>query len=251
MGLEDPNKTADQHALDLENKLMALQTSYEAERELKLMQFEEDGITAEEQKALLELAEQEHINRLTAIKVKSINDIKTEEDKASAFKKKNEQLAAQGTVKTTQAVLGAVSSLLAEGSAEAKAIALAQATISGVQGVQAAYTSASAVPIVGMVLGPLAAVAAGVVAAKNIQKISQQKTGAKKGGGGGGASFSAPAIAPSIKPETLFSSQNLEGQETESLGNNAGISQKVVVLESDISDAINNVNVIETDSEIG
>ena len=253
MGLEDPNKTADEHAIALEEKMIALQNIYQAEKDLKIIQFEEDGITKEEQRAILLLAEQEHINRLTAIKNKAVDDLQTKEQAAADFKKKNEQLAAQGTIQTTQAVLGAVGSLLAEGSAEAKAIALAQATISGVQGVQAAYTSASAIPIVGTVLGPLAAVAAGVVAAKNIQKISSQKTGAKKGGGGGGgASFSAPAIAPPINPNTLFSTaNNFEGQESESLGNSAGINQKVVVLESDISDAINNVNVVESDSEIG
>ena len=71
-------------------------------------------------------------------------------------------------------------------------------------------------------------------------------------GGGGGGGGGGSASAPSINEETLFSTQNLQGQETENIGENAGINQiKAIVVESDITNAQNKINDIETSSEIG
>ena len=53
-----------------------------------------------------------------------------------------------------------------------KALQIANATMQGAQAVLAAYASGSAIPIIGAVAGPLYAVAAGLVAIKNIQTIN-------------------------------------------------------------------------------
>ena len=86
-----------------------------------------------------------------------------------------------------------------------KALAITTATIQGVQGVLAAFSSGAAVPVVGAVLGPAYAVLAGVVAAANIAKIASAKFDEGGGGGGGGAVTSGGATpsVPIPSPPTL------------------------------------------------
>lgn len=252
-GLADEDATPDEIRAAFEAKAEVENEVFEMQQAKLQEQFDNGLIIEAERNAQKELLEQQHQDKLEGFKSDSIKRISDKEKKAADLKAKNEAAAAKGTVDVAQNTLGAVSSLLAEGSAEAKAISLAQATISGVQGVQAAFTSASAIPIVGSVLGPLAAVAAGVVAAKNIQTIASQDTGAKSGGASSGSSFQAPSIAaPSLNTETLFSTQNLEGAETEEIGGQQGINQvKAIVVESDITNAQKTINNIEEKSEIG
>ena len=258
-GLSDPDATADQILEAYEIKKEVEDAIFEQELASNQERFDAKLITEQERKAQQELLEFNHTQKIEKITTDSIDNISKKQKSAADFKAKNEKLAAQGTVAVTQDVLGAVSAILDEGSAEAKAIALAQATISGIQGVQAAYTSASAVPIVGFALGPIAAIAAGVVAAKNISKISSSKTGGKSGSSGGGAtpSFappSAPASVGSLTNETLFSTQDLEGANPDEVGSGAGINQqpiKAIVVESDITNSQNKIKDIEQGAEIG
>ena len=79
----------------------------------------------------------------------------------------------------------------------------------------------------------------------------------KKGGSAGskpsfGSGGSASASAPELNKETLFSSQNLQGAETEKVGESAGINQiKAIVVESDITNIQNKISDLESASEIG
>ena len=116
--------------------------------------------------------------------------LKTDKEIADAKKTMNMQIAQQG--------LSILASAAGEGTALAKAAAIAQATISGVQGVQNAFTSANA--NIGATAGSFGAypvtmaALAGTFAAMNIAKIaSGGKPGGGGGGGGGGASAAAPA----------------------------------------------------------
>jgi len=86
-----------------------------------------------------------------------------------------------------------------------KGLAIANATIQGVQGVLAAFSSGAAVPVVGAVMGPAYAVLAGIVAAANIAKIASAKFDEGGGGGGGGAVTSGGATpsVPIPSPPTL------------------------------------------------
>lgn len=81
--------------------------------------------------------------------------------------------------------MNALIGFLGEGSRAAKAIAIADATKSAIQGAIAAYSSASAVPVVGVALGPIAAAAALAAGMANVRKIAQ--TPDPLGGGGGGS----------------------------------------------------------------
>ena len=97
-----------------------------------------------------------------------------------------------------------------EGTALAKAAAIAQATISGVQGVQNAFTSANAniaatAGSFGVYPVTMAALA-GTFAAMNIAKIA---SGGKPGGGGGGGGGGAAAAAPA--PQMMSGAFDISG----------------------------------------
>jgi hypothetical protein len=97
--------------------------------------------------------------------------------------------------------LGIIADAAGEGTALAKAAAIAQATISGVQGVQNAFTAANAnVALTATTVGayPITMAAlAGVFAAANIAKIASGSP-ASASGGGGGATAAATTPAPQM-----------------------------------------------------
>ena len=114
--------------------------------------------------------------------------LKTDKEIADAKEAMNFSIANQG--------LSILASAAGEGTQIAKAAAIAQATISGVQGVQNAFTSANAnIGATSTTFGvyPVTMAAlAGTFAAMNIAKIA---SGGKPGGGGGGGGGAAAAAA--------------------------------------------------------
>jgi len=95
-----------------------------------------------------------------------------------------------------------------------KALQIANAVVSGIQGVMAAYSSGSAIPIIGAVAGPAFAILAGISAAANIAKIASAKfnpgttSAPSTVGATGGA---APAIPA---PPIISTQQNNTNQST-------------------------------------
>jgi hypothetical protein len=122
--------------------------------------------------------------------------------KESADKEKDRKKALQSfNVGMAQQGLQVIADAAGEGTALAKAAAIAQATISGVQGVQNAFTSANAnIPATASSFGayPVTMAAlAGVFAAVNIAKIASGSP-ASASGGGGGATAAATTPAPQM-----------------------------------------------------
>ena len=123
-------------------------------------------------------------NKETGIKV-----LKTDKEIADAKVAMQFDMANQG--------LSILASAAGEGTALARAAAIAQATISGVQGVQNAFTSANA--NIGATAGTFGAypvtmaALAGTFAAMNIAKIASGGKPGGSGGGGGGAAAATPA----------------------------------------------------------
>jgi hypothetical protein len=76
-----------------------------------------------------------------------------------------------------------------------KKVQIAQAIIAAIQGSIGAFTSLAAIPVVGPVLGAIAAAAALVAGYANVEKIkaTQYVGGTPPGGGGGGGSTPPPA----------------------------------------------------------
>jgi hypothetical protein len=129
-----------------------------------------DIITAKEKNG-------EDILELETNLAKEIAAVQEKYGKESADKEKDRKKALQSfNVGMAQQGLGIIADAAGEGTALAKAAAIAQATISGVQGVQAAFTSANAnVALTASTVGayPITMAAlAGVFAAANIAKIA-------------------------------------------------------------------------------
>ena len=125
-------------------------------------------------------------------------DAKQKADQAEAVAKKEKEDAEAAALDLAASqrdnTLNAIINLAGEGSKVGKAAALAQATISGIQGVQAAFTTASASPItVAFPAYPFVqAGIAGAFALKTIKSIvSSKKPSSSSSGGGGGAAPSA------------------------------------------------------------
>ena len=161
----------------MERELEDLRLSYEEKKELARLSGED--ITAITTKYA---TDQFSIRKVYADKDKSLDKAKVDMQL---------EMANQG--------LQIIGDAAGEGTAIAKAAAIAQATISGVQGVQNAFTSANA--NIGATAGSFGvypvtmAALAGSFAAMNIAKIASggKPGGGGGGGGGGGAALSTPA----------------------------------------------------------
>ena len=162
------------------------------------------------QKREIEAAEEIEDEELKLKEIGNLRDIHLEEYLALMDKQTKIKVAANKVIlKDDKAKLAAeiamanlglqtIADAAGEGTAIAKAAAIAQATISGVQGVQNAFTSANA--NIGATAGTFGAypitmaALAGTFAAMNIAKIaSGGKPGAGGGGGGGGVAAATPA----------------------------------------------------------
>jgi hypothetical protein len=158
---EITNAALDGIALELEE----LKNSYEMQLEMARKAGEDttalDEKYTKDKKAILEAAAKNEKDILDAA-------AKNEKDRKKALQSFNVGMAQQG--------LQVIADAAGEGTALAKAAAIAQATISGVQGVQAAFTAANAnVALTATTVGayPITMAAlAGVFAAANIAKIA-------------------------------------------------------------------------------
>lgn len=137
-----------------------------------------------------------------------------------------------------------------------KKLQIAQAIMQGVQAVQAAYSSGSAIPIVGAVTGPLFAVLAGVQSVLNINKIKNTKFD------GGGGSVSTPSVsAPSIPSASSVLGGDNDSTLTAGLAGSGtgatGTTQpsqppiKVNIVDSDMKAGLDNAAKVEALSTIG
>jgi hypothetical protein len=183
---EITNATLEGIALELEE----LKNSYEMQLEMARKAGEDTTALnekyAKDKKAILEAAAKNEKDILDAA-------AKDEKDRKKALQSFNVGMAQQG--------LQVIADAAGEGTALAKAAAIAQATISGVQGVQNAFTSANAnVALTASTVGayPVTMAAlAGVFAAANIAKIASGSP-ASASGGGGGATAAATTPAPQM-----------------------------------------------------
>ena len=169
------------------------------------------------------------------------------EKQSKAIKKKNDdeevkrkEALEKLAIAQDQATLGRIVQLAGQGSAIGKAAALANATISGIEGVQNAYTTAQKSPITALFPGyPF--VQAGIAAAFSAAQIASNVSTPKPNvSGGGGASAtapnvpSAPASAPPAfnvvgeSPENQLA-QTIEGRQQEPI--------KAFVVSNEVSNA--------------
>ena len=123
-------------------------------------------------------------------------------------KKQSDKAVKDGKVAMAQQGLALVSAIAGEGTALAKTAAVASATISGVEGVQNAFTTAQKSPITALMPAYpfIQAGLAGAFSAIQIQKIL---SGSPAGGGGGGGVTSAVPSTPA--PQMMSGAFELTG----------------------------------------
>lgn len=110
-----------------------------------------------------------------------------------------EKEAEQAKVSAIGAAFGNLADIAGKQTAAGKAFAIAQATIDTYQSAISSYKSLSGIPVVGPVLGAIAAAAAIATGVSTVKKILSVNVPGKGGGGGGAApSLSVPAapLAP-------------------------------------------------------
>ena len=91
----------------------------------------------------------------------------------------------QKALDTTADIFGTMADLMGKQTKLGKSFAITQALINTYSSATAAYNSAASIPVVGWVLGPIAAAAAVAMGLKNVAAIKSANVG---GGGGGAAS---------------------------------------------------------------
>ena len=172
----------------IERELEELQNSYD----LKLEMARKAGVDS------TEITKQFEDEKQAIIKAAA------DEEEAQAKKVADEKIALEEAVKNAKLniagqTLGLIGEIAGEGTKVAKAAAVAQATISGVQGVQNAFTTASASPIT-TVFPAYPFVQAGLAGAFSAMQIQKIMSGgqADSSGGGGGGSMEAQTPAPQM-----------------------------------------------------
>lgn len=209
---EKRNKKAEQQQLIIDNELLAFEARRNAliEQERILL---EDKALSEEQRIAIEKQYSDSRKKL----------------KDEEIEKENQLFNAK--VDFAQQGLNLVQEIAGKGSKIGKAAALAQTVISGIQGVQNAYTTAQKSPLTAIFPGyPIVqAGLAGVFSALQIAKI--KSTNASGGGGGsssvGGGGGSAPSI-PAAPPQFNVVGNSGVNQLASTLGNQQPVQAFVV-----------------------
>lgn len=285
-------RLADEQAaksLDRENELSLEQALRDAENNRKLneaqLKVAQDQLDIEAQIALMEQKRQIELQDLTltqeqralinqdyANREDALREEKIRKDREADLQSVNNSLnAAQSLTSSLQSLSDSYfyfkTKNLQKGSAEElkqakkqfdinKGIAIASATISGIQGVVNALSAQSVIPEpFGAILKGVTAVAVGAAAVANISKIASQKFDA--GGGGGGASavaaVSVPA-PPTINTPSANTNQSTSFDETgKKIGGDTKTATPTIKVESSVSvqeinDKQDRVKALETQS---
>jgi len=212
--IEDDQKAADKVIEDAKIKeqkrldaIKEIQTAFEEQQAEENAITEEEKATLESEKAIAELdklnASEEQKAKIIAywngqIQIGKDKDAKNEEERDKAVGQAKVDIAKQG-----MALIGAIAG---EGSAVGKAMAIGQATISGIEGVQNAFSTAQKNPItIGFPAYPfIQAGLAGAFSALQIKKIASTKADGKGAtpspvvSGGGVATPAIPQLPPTF-----------------------------------------------------
>jgi len=226
-----------------QEKIVALETKFAEEDETRRKEQEDK----EKERELEKEAKEEERRQKQEARQK-----KLEEDREKAAKKqieldKSVQMAKLGIAQNTMNLIGQIAG---EGSKLGKAMAIGQATISGYEGVQNAFTTAQDSPItIGFPAYPfIQAGLAGAFAAANIAKIASTKPTGSSGTGGLKATASAPQPQ---SPSFNIVGQGAGSQIAAALGQQQQQPVQAYVVSQDITTAQSLENVIIQGATLG
>ena len=246
---EEANETAKMilKAFDDETKrrngLKAIKDAFEAAQAEENAVTEEDKAKLEKEKAIKELddlnATKEQKAAIIAYWDNQILIAKKKDTDAETKLNEDVSKAKLDVAKRSMALIG---ELAGKGSKIGKAMAIGQATISGIEGVQNAFSTAQESPITALfpAYPYIQAGLAGAFSALQIQKIASTKADGKgatpsptvSGGGGGGA----PAM-PSAPPAFNVVGQGGTSQLANAIGGQANQPTRAYVVSNDVTTA--------------
>ncbi len=224
---QNEEKAEKQRKLDEENAELELANEKEQKRldDIKAIRdaheqkVKEEEAVKEEEKAIIEkekaLIELEELNateeqkaniiaywdgKIKEGKDKDRDEQKKKNDKEAKEREDREKAVANAKLNIAKNTMSLIGEIAGEGSKIGKAMAIGQATISGYQGVQNAYTTAQKSPItIGFPAYPvIQASLAGAFAALNIAKISKTKASGSSGTSGLQSTTVSSAAAPNV-----------------------------------------------------
>ena len=191
------------NAIALENELRdAKSQTLLAGLEGMELELEELKLNYEEQVRLAKLAGEE----TTAIDEKYAKDKNAITQKSVKQQKKWSEMSQKQQLSIAGNTAGNLSKIMGEETEAGKAFAVTQATIDTYVGATAAYSSMAGIPIVGPVLGGIAAAAAIVAGIQNVKAITSASS---SGPSGGGPPLSTSTSAPA--PQMMSGEFNLAG----------------------------------------
>ena len=206
------------------------QKDLDAETELQKIALEEERKLAELDRLDATEAQKAEVIAFYQNKIQGVKDAnaKTEEEtKALRFKQ---------VLKDAKNTFNQIAELAGKDSKIGKAMAIASATISGIEGVQNAYTTAQKSPITTVFAGyPIVSAAlAGAVAAKNIAAIKSMNP---SGGGGSVPRPSGGGGGASIPPAFNVVGASGETQLADAIGSQTQQPTRAFVVSSDVTTA--------------
>jgi len=165
--------------------------------------------------------------------VDKISEVTAENEVGWAAMTQNEKL------NMAKAGFNTLSEILGKESAAGKAAAIGAATISTYQSAVSSYNSLSPIPIVGPVLGGLAAGAAVVAGIANVKKIISTKTPGKSVGGAAPTPTAAPALPPipSVPPSFNMVGSSDTNQLADAIGGQSQTPVQAYVVSNDVTTA--------------
>lgn len=171
----------------------------------------------------------------------------TAKEKAESDKRKElAQREKEAKIAGVMAVAGALNSfsqLAGEQTVAGKAFAVASATIQAILGAQQAFTSLSAIPIVGPALGAVAAAGAIAAGIANVKKILAVQIPGQTSTGSGSAPSISSNVAPIIPLRPQISTVQIDQKSVNERGDATVV--RAYVVEADITDAQKRANRIQ------
>tara|TARA_R110002110_G_scaffold312814_1_gene526142 strand:- start:8435 stop:10009 length:1575 start_codon:yes stop_codon:yes gene_type:complete len=162
---------------------------------------------------------------------------------------KTDKLTSDQKLSVASDTLGNLAGLLGESSSAGKAAAIAQTTIETYKGAQSAFSSLAGIPVVGPVLGGIAAAAAIASGIATVKQITSVKTPGGKGGGSSSISAPRRATVPSAPPSFNVVGASETNQLAQAIGQDEKQPIKAFVVSNDVSDAQSlDRNIIESAS---
>lgn len=218
-----------QKILEIQKAFAKKQQDLEAETEIQKIQLEKERKLKELEDLGAHWIAKAQIAAFYENKIQGVKDKNADEDEKLA------KLRTQQSLGDARNTFNQIAQLAGEDSKVGKAMAIASATISGVQGVMNAYTTAQKSPItLGFPAYPVVqASLAGLVAAKNIAAIKS----VNPSGGGGGSIPTQSSGGGSTPPAFNVVGQSGETQLADAIGSQTQRPARAYVVSNDVTTA--------------